>query len=164
MPDSLSFHRTHSNWIFPSRRYPGWPVTYHSLKLASFVGDNQAWDEDAIWSARARYSLAPVRDSWRFLLYSFNCVLQTFREVERAWTGDEALNQDLLHSLGGSTCADLIMVSPYRAMRLHGNILLDSIAIVSRTAHRLLWSSRWKPNNLECGRWGPFEHYTDWSW
>ena len=43
-------------------------------QLVSFVGDNQAWDEYVTRSTPADYSLAPVRDSWRSLLYSSNCV------------------------------------------------------------------------------------------
>ena len=43
-------------------------------QLVSFIGDNWAWSEYASRSTPVDYSLAPVRDSWRSLLYSFNCV------------------------------------------------------------------------------------------
>ena len=43
-------------------------------QLVSFVGDNRAWGEYVNRSIPANYFLAPVCDSWRFLLYSPNCV------------------------------------------------------------------------------------------
>jgi hypothetical protein len=73
-----------------------------------------------------------------FLVYSLSLYAKAFRELERSWTGDKAINQDILRSLGASTCAGLVIVSPCYAMRMHGNIPLDSIGIVSRTAHRML--------------------------
>jgi len=35
-------------------------------QLVSFVHDNQAWDQYVTRPTRVGYSLAPVRDSWRF--------------------------------------------------------------------------------------------------
>ena len=43
-------------------------------QLVSFVSDNEAWSEYVSRSTPVDYSLAPVRDPWCFLLYSFNCV------------------------------------------------------------------------------------------
>ena len=43
-------------------------------QLVSFVGDNQAWGEYVSRSTPVDYSLAPVCDSWRFLIYLLNCV------------------------------------------------------------------------------------------
>ena len=107
-------------------------------QLVSFVHDNQAWDEYVARPIPIDYSLAPVRASWRFSSYSINLYAKTFRELERSWSGDKALNLKLLRSLGVSTCADLIKVNPCHAKRIHRNTLLDSIGIVSRTPHRLL--------------------------
>jgi len=98
--------------------------------LVTFVHDDRAWHE-YIAGAPVGYSLAPVCGSWRSSSYSFNLYAKTFRELERSWTGDEAINQDILRSLGPSTCAGLVKVSPCYAMRIHDNIPLDSIGIVS---------------------------------
>jgi hypothetical protein len=73
-----------------------------------------------------------------FLVYSLNLYAKAFRSLERSWTGDKAINQDTLRSLGTTACAGLVIVSPCYAMRIYGNIPLDSIGIVSRTTHRLL--------------------------
>jgi hypothetical protein len=72
-----------------------------------------------------------------FLLYLVNLYAKTFHELERSWTGDEALNRKFLRSLGASMCADLVKVSPCHALCIHSNILLDSLGIVSRTSHKL---------------------------
>ena len=47
-------------------------------QLISFVHDNQAWDQYVTRPTPVDYSLAPVRDSWRFLLYSLNRVQRPF--------------------------------------------------------------------------------------
>jgi len=100
-------------------------------QLVTFVHDNRAWHEYIAEAPPVGYSLAPVCDSWRFSSYSFNMCAKTFRELERSWTGDEAIDEAILRSLGPSTCADLVKVSPCHAMRIHDNIPLDSIGIVS---------------------------------
>ena len=46
-----------------------------------------------------------------FLLYLLNLHAKTFRGLERSWIMDEALNRDLLRSLGKSKCAGLVKVS-----------------------------------------------------
>ena len=106
-------------------------------QLVTFVHDNRAWRQYFVGAPPVGHSLAPVCDSWRFSSYSFNLYAKTFRELERSWTGDEAINGAILRSLGPSTCADLVKVSPCHAMQTHGNISLGSIGIVSRTAHLL---------------------------
>ena len=66
-----------------------------------------------------------------FLRPSLNLYAKAFCELERSWTGDEATNEAILRSFGLSTCTGLVKVSPCYAMRIHDNIPLDSIGIVS---------------------------------
>ena len=107
-------------------------------QIVDFVHDNQGWDQYVARPTPVDHSLAPVSDSWRFLLYSFNLYVKTFRELERSWTADEATHREFLSSLGTSMCADLVKVRPCHGMRIQSNIVLESIGIVSRTPHELL--------------------------
>ena len=106
-------------------------------QLVEFVHDNQGWDQYIDRPTPVDYSLAPVRDSWGFSYLSFNLYAKTFRELERFWTRDEALNRKFLRSLGTAMCADLVKVSPCQGLCIRSNIVLESIGIVSRTPHRL---------------------------
>jgi len=85
-------------------------------QLVSFVHDNRAWRQYIDWATLVGDAYATLDG---FLLYSLNSYAKTFRELERSWTGDQAINRDTLRSLGTSTCAGLVMVSPCHAIQIH---------------------------------------------
>ena len=101
-------------------------------QLVSFVRDHKAWDNYATSrSISADHALAEVRDP--SLTSSFHAYLdpKTFRGLEKRWTGDQHLDQDLLRSLGPSMCAKLVKVSFCLSIHILGNTLLGTIGIVS---------------------------------
>ena len=100
-------------------------------QLVSFVHDNQAWDQYVAQPTPVVYSLVPVCNPGHCLVLSLNMYAKAFRELERSWTGDKALNRDLLSSLGTSMCTNLVKVNLFHAICICGDILLDSIGIVS---------------------------------